>query len=1207
MKEKNLLSNKLSDVKAESLNNYDIYTNSDNLIYDTDKTIFDYYLGDNPLYATKAKLVTKSAPYGYLALSGSEDDDIVQIVPKQLFKTVGENLEIGSEYGFYINTEDKGNYFASTVLAFDINLDYSNLIINNRIDLKVAPIFQYNYAYLKASESKIVVKQDLFNFNIDYSITKDTVIAIPSYVHYDLLGNVFGEDYNQINKYYLKDISMGITVSNEQELNYGDVGYNPYNDKGYFITGYDYTFNGGKYIGNKFVKLTTSDEDIVLENLNKASYVLGWMSFIPYVGEFIAPFAQLAATPGIIDSWYDNVKSNKAVEYNENDVTFTENGVGHLKIDAYAKNHDDQLANYVDENGKPCFIKAATIPFKRVMEGGVWYGFNDFAIGQFTINHSAYNQPANQTRLVNDIELKIMDSSTGEAVMFGKKTNYNILRDPAYKDIRVEQEQKLNLLPNGTNYFNFNAEYASDYTFNIPNANGIKVKVNGAVVNGSVSLNAGEHNVEIINLTDKKFLSYLKITSCVLEGGETNKALTINTNQTYILKAKTLSGVKKLCTNNQNIEIFELLTSNFEPYNSKGTISASSIITHPFIEGDYYIALRNKTNDVVEINLTIENNISTISLGTEQTLLMNGDNYAYFKFVAPEGGTYVITASDSSNWDVNVYDIDGNNVGGGLNPYYFHINFDSNKTYYISIKNGTYNSNNIVINKSENSFEFVLTNGNEVISTFKTKIQIARGKSYTLTFKINGKVRDDVYFEINKDVDISNYDFPTENLKRNIISFGEYSAVGGSGVVIDVKPNNLSIPTISLISLVIVPKINKTITINSIINAENLTVNVTATKYISEVKYKLYPYENEFTAKIDSYNVNNTNSVAINILENVIRLNITSPQDVQFHITGYTYKDIYDKPQNAKKSIKNTTPINTHFAGGDGTVNNYYTITTARHFRNIVGRNYYFYMLNDVNLGNIGTSFSLFNGKLSANFKKVTYALNVNGNPISGSVGLFATNYGKIDNMLVDVKISVEYVATTSFLNVGGIAGFNTSSGSINNCTVENEILMFRDYAQTGGIAGRNEGYIANCTNRVNIHGHGDIGGIAGATYGNSIITACSNYGAINYYDYDIDRSIGGIVGFMEGGKVYDNFNNSYIAYVGEVTSEREKTLKPNMAFVVGHIKAGEVYNNNYGGIFNSGSLREYTWRSGWFNEKVNKNNQLEHAGEREIGWDERP
>ena len=54
-----LLSNKLSDVKAESLNNYDIYTNSDNLIYDTDKTIFDYYLGDNPLYATKAKLVTK--------------------------------------------------------------------------------------------------------------------------------------------------------------------------------------------------------------------------------------------------------------------------------------------------------------------------------------------------------------------------------------------------------------------------------------------------------------------------------------------------------------------------------------------------------------------------------------------------------------------------------------------------------------------------------------------------------------------------------------------------------------------------------------------------------------------------------------------------------------------------------------------------------------------------------------------------------------------------------------------------------------------------------------------------------------------------------------------------------------------------------------------------------------------------------------------
>ena len=99
------ITNDINHIKAESNNtNIDYYTNSDYLIYDNNLTIFDYASGDNPLYGTKGKIISKNKPMGYLALSGNEDDDIVQIVPKHLFTSVGEHLHIGKEYGLYINT-----------------------------------------------------------------------------------------------------------------------------------------------------------------------------------------------------------------------------------------------------------------------------------------------------------------------------------------------------------------------------------------------------------------------------------------------------------------------------------------------------------------------------------------------------------------------------------------------------------------------------------------------------------------------------------------------------------------------------------------------------------------------------------------------------------------------------------------------------------------------------------------------------------------------------------------------------------------------------------------------------------------------------------------------------------------------------------------------------------------------------------------------
>lgn len=139
-----LLPKKIATVGAiTSTENYDVYTDSDYLKNNTTKTIFDYCSGDNKLYATKSKLEKDSVSNNKVHLINAGDDDVIEIVPKQLFGTVNKTLHIGKEYGFFINTESKENYFTSTVLVFDINF----IIIN--CDKKVANLYKIRYKYIK--------------------------------------------------------------------------------------------------------------------------------------------------------------------------------------------------------------------------------------------------------------------------------------------------------------------------------------------------------------------------------------------------------------------------------------------------------------------------------------------------------------------------------------------------------------------------------------------------------------------------------------------------------------------------------------------------------------------------------------------------------------------------------------------------------------------------------------------------------------------------------------------------------------------------------------------------------------------------------------------------------------------------------------------------------------------------------------------------
>lgn len=142
--------------------------------------------------------------------------------------------------------------------------------------------------------------------------------------------------------------------------------------------------------------------------------------------------------------------------------------------------------------------------------------------------------------------------------------------------------------------------------------------------------------------------------------------------------------------------------------------------------------------------------------------------------------------------------------------------------------------------------------------------------------------------------------------------------------------------------------------------------------------------------------------------------------------------------------------------------------------------------------------------------------------------GIAGVNYGTISNCsFVGAVSGVE--------SVGGIVGCNRQTGAVVSCS-SNAVVLATNY--TGGIAGTNEGKIADCksTGSVNIEeldptvdlagmdvsalnltrsvvNRNDMGGIAGHSGG--LITGCVNEGTVGYKHTGYNA--GGIVGSQNG------------------------------------------------------------------------------------------
>lgn len=250
------------------------------------------------------------------------------------------------------------------------------------------------------------------------------------------------------------------------------------------------------------------------------------------------------------------------------------------------------------------------------------------------------------------------------------------------------------------------------------------------------------------------------------------------------------------------------------------------------------------------------------------------------------------------------------------------------------------------------------------------------------------------------------------------------------------------------------------------------------------------------------------------------------------------------------------------FAGGDGTDNNPYQISTPTQLNDV--RNFmtsHFILLNDIDLttdfptwepigraSSTTTTFTAFNGSFNGNGKVIS-GININydknyvgffsvvggtiknlgvkgsvTNASGGSVGLLAGYLGQANQTsLIENCFAEGTVTATSSGTAGGAAvlvGTQTQAHSIiRNCYSKGSVTNTSGY-YTGGILGRTstrQATLTNCYSTANVNGQMYTGGVIGQIYGENV-SNCYATGTVTGTEF-----VGGVAGRVFGTTTANN------------------------------------------------------------------------------------
>lgn len=1118
--------------------NYFKYNNANYSIYD--------YSAD--LYCKNINMID-NAGLGIVEING--DDPIIGMIPKEAFVNEGGHLFIGKEYGYFVYTEPeycfgiqnipiKSGHNTVYVLIFDIvnNLDLSD---NGVISIRINPLFQYEYKYIISDRSYYVAqhgsgfKLDAPDKNISYRLNCDSGVVIPA-------GRTDGSKliYSEIERFYLKDISMGLSVYNEQDYNNinGSL-YNAQKDIGSYFTYFDYEYDG---------KVRRNGEFPTEETITFAKDVIVFaLGFVPGANQVVNSIDSIIGYAESGVNFFNTVNGiiNFATEQNYQISS------GKITATNYFANRDDQLEKY------GYLMKTVALAVNSGNES-IWYGKGDKCTGFFKLSHSALNgEVPEYTRLYRDLGIKVIDTYGNE---FSNISSYYFnLGVPKADEVLENNEVDIVLLPDGINYFHCSPVYSGNYEIKIENVSDYSLYLNGSMIEG---------NDDIFNVKMEKGKDYyfeLKKTGAGAIGkfvcniGDL-KNITLNKDEEYITKIKG-DGFYNLNTSNSNVVITKI-------YNIENGIKKLADIS-PNVESkivpvflspneEYYVVLRNTTSDKQSVDLILEEP-QQVLLNNEKEVYID-KNGVYFSFTAPQQGSYILSAITDKGIITSFFDEQGKTYTvDSSNNNIRRIDLNIGQKIYMKMLLGNNATDSIIlkINETKNAFTWYV---NDVRVTNRT-LEVKRGGSVIVHCIVNDCIKinqlgvlNDVYYE------------GYIEIKGDLITVYPDCKIGGNGVdLIAIKNDEGS-------HFKIIPAFEGSIRISNVVNKnDDIGFSWEKKAYIENVT--VYAKIGNSGKDIVCDGGADTKKYIYKSIFSDFK-DIISCEDIEISVKYATVKT-YSNELVRMHCLSNTLKINCSFYKGAGTSSNPFIINTLRHFNNIsrfASYDYYYKVSGVIDF--MGTApktstcsfYGDLNGGATARLKNIKIESSADA-----VGGLFAKNYGKIHNFF-EININID---AGSNLVVGGLVTDNF--GKIYQNYV-NGVITSKGKAAVGGVAGNNMGEINTVPTIVDITSNSRTGGITASNAG--IVKQCSYYKSINVNLSDSQiNGAGGIVGNNGAGAevssclTADAFS---LKYTGAYSDSR--TLAPMLGQIVGE-NLGNVTNCTGNGNIDKGSLHVVTWK----------------------------
>ncbi len=1107
-----------------------------------------YYMYNLSTPVSKRSLFSNGCSFSIANISSATvdaDDNITKIIPKEYFTSVCEELYIGKEYGFYINTNYEPNnnttFLRNTVILIDV-VPIANQI--SLIDIKLTPLVQLEFVTFSSTANVKTPRTSALTvaeYYCNYSTSLSQSVVAPR-MYYTLGTNTNDKvEFCEIERFRLHDISTVALINNQNALNAGDIGYDANDDKGYFFTGNNYYFSATQRISEG--NIVGSVGEVVTTMLDHGmGYVLS-NNQLSELGDF---FGISGMAFDIVSSI---VESTRVFEYSASNDRYE-------AVHLY-NTRSTQIANYEGN-----LIKESHILLNTSGTDRMYFLTGDYSRAQFVISSYDNSEEYEYSQMAIMYGMRIenvKNNDTTVGILQSNITYYDI-NTPQTTPIQMGQPANTYILPGGSQHFDFTptvngVAVGGKYVLDV-GSNDVDVYIDDVkqtVTNGLCEFDVTQgvaSNIVLKNVSTTKYRRAISISPKAVANGDSVSVLAgkkylvkyvPTTTDIYTLGSSEIEIVGAYEYHNEAFTRVQTLTDSF--------VEGNSIDNLCFANTSYYLVLHNKEQYGCTTTLTMTPISDRVQVGNNSNINIPATRYKLYSFTTPNVGqsNYSFVFNNSPRLSYMLMSTTGQtceieNAGQG---YFKALNLAPNTEYYFGIKSAEQTSLSLeIIASNEDPFVWKVYDGETLLTTTSTnRYHLAKGKEYRVELWIgNTRYMDIAHFADSLDIDNNvntGFDFDSATGTMSLESNRDYN----STVLLALKKYNNSLETdytyhptfLMIYTAISVSEVQ--ISVNVV---DDIIANFVYGDSINYINVRVTGQNKSQQAISLSYSLPKS-TTSLSLMQALYNNKAVCDATLDVESVNYTRNG-----ETRTVELHNNVTINCDYSHLSGTER---VITNALHLyniRNSVSSTYH--IANNINVS-----------KLGANWTPIAYfsgAIYGDGNKISGMTisltgksslyyGFIELNEGKVRILIIEGLSISGAPPTNRVVYVGGIAAHN--NGDIYNCIVQGNISIDATHSNVGGIVGRNTGTLSNCTfgqtvgNPSYLYGRENVGGIVG--YSGGSLTNCTTTNAdIVFVLTSTPYSVGGLVGYAEEctfvGNAVMNVDIS-LSYQGQTSSQR--------------------------------------------------------------------